>query len=133
MIKGISVIKFIPAIVWFILAAILLTLPGSAFPQEAWMNQIIFFDKIVHIGLFSVLVFLFFIPFIKPAFPLPKKRKILLGIILSAFAFGVGMEFVQKYWVINRSFDIYDILADGIGSILPLIFFKPITSFRVKK
>jgi VanZ family protein len=28
------------------------------------------------------------------------------------------MEFVQKYCVVNRSFDIGDIIADSIGAIL---------------
>jgi VanZ family protein len=32
------------------------------------------------------------------------------------------MEFVQKYFVSNRSFDIGDILADGVGSFLGSAF-----------
>jgi hypothetical protein len=31
------------------------------------------------------------------------------------------MEFVQKYWVINRSFDEMDMVADAIGCFLALI------------
>jgi hypothetical protein len=32
------------------------------------------------------------------------------------------MEFVQKHFVTNRSFDIGDIAADAIGSIIGLFF-----------
>jgi VanZ family protein len=31
------------------------------------------------------------------------------------FLYGIGMELVQKYLIPNRSFDLKDILADGLG------------------
>lgn len=36
--------------------------------------------------------------------------------------YGIAMEFVQKYWVINRSFEKMDILADSVGCLLALAF-----------
>ncbi len=35
--------------------------------------------------------------------------------------YGVVMEFVQKYFVPGRSFDLLDILCDGIGSFAGMI------------
>jgi VanZ family protein len=35
---------------------------------------------------------------------------------LVACFFGIAMEFVQKYFIPNRDFDIYDIVADIIGA-----------------
>ena len=127
----VSIEKFIPAFSWFIISLVLLTLPGSVFLKKHWLDDIQF-DKMVHIGLFSILVFLSFIPLINVSISLRKKKSILVCIALIAFAYGILMEFVQKHWVTNRSFDVLDILADGIGSFLPLIFFKRIISWGRK-
>ena len=53
---------------------------------------------------------------------MPKLKKIYIVIAISWFAYGIGMEFVQKYLVANRSFDIGDIIADGVGCIAGLIY-----------
>src|SRR5690242_15845742 len=47
--------SFIYAIFLLLLCTILLTLPGSAFPKENWLDKI-WFDKWVHIGMFGMLV-----------------------------------------------------------------------------
>lgn len=42
-----------------------------------------------------------------------QENFILIG--LGCLCYGVVMEFVQKYFIPNRSFDVGDIVADGIG------------------
>ncbi|MEO7394031.1 MAG: hypothetical protein ABIU11_03765, partial [Chitinophagaceae bacterium] len=49
--------SFIPAIAWIIISTLLLIIPGSALPKENWLGKI-WFDKWVHIGMFSIMVFL---------------------------------------------------------------------------
>jgi VanZ family protein len=49
-----------------------------------------------------------------------KKAFILTAVIV--FLYGVSMEFVQKFFIPNRSFDVGDILADGAGCALGLVF-----------
>ncbi len=44
-----------------------------------------------------------------------------IWIALAVWGFGIAMEFVQKYLVVNRSFDEVDILFDGIGSAAGLL------------
>jgi len=35
--------------------------------------------------------------------------------------YGIAMELVQKYFIPNRSFDLKDILADGLGCAIGLL------------
>jgi VanZ family protein len=114
-------LSFIPAISWFILSTVLLTLPGSSFPKEDWLGKI-WFDKWVHIGMFSLMTFLWCRVLLhrgKEPGTL-KKAFILTGIVV--LLYGVGMEFVQKFFIPNRSFDLGDIAADAAGSALGLLF-----------
>jgi VanZ family protein len=111
----------IPAITWLIISTILLTLPGSAFPQEDWLSKI-WFDKWVHIGMFSIMVTLIcWGIYKKNVSPGARSRNFILVAVL-CLCYGIAMEFVQKYFIPNRSFDVGDILADAVGCSLGLIF-----------
>lgn len=112
--------SFIPAIAWFIISVILLTLPGSAFPKENWLDKI-YADKWIHIGLFAILATLWCWAMLKKKSGSSKLKTIFIWIGLICLAYGVGMEFVQKYWIPNRSFDFGDIVADGVGAFLGVI------------
>ena len=50
-----------------------------------------------------------------------KKSILFIQVAFYFFLYGIAMEFVQKYFIPNRSFDIGDIIADGVGSIMGLI------------
>lgn len=99
----------IVALLWFFLMCILFFLPGSELPQENWLEAV-HFDKIVHVGLFAVLLFLW-----RSAFDLELKNYTLI-LFTSAVLYGFSVELIQLYWVPGRSFDLFDILADAIGS-----------------
>jgi len=94
------------------MVTILLSLPGSVLPKEDWLDKI-WFDKWVHIFLFGMLAYLF-------CFGLKSfsgdKIRLYLSVGIACLLYGIIMEFVQKYFIPNRSFDIGDILADGVGS-----------------
>ncbi|MCW3116545.1 MAG: VanZ family protein [Chitinophagaceae bacterium] len=49
-------------------------------------------------------------------------QQLFVLIALGSSVYGIIMEYVQKYFIPNRSFDIVDILADTIGSIAGLFF-----------
>ena len=38
--------------------------------------------------------------------------------MVSGIAYGTIMEFIQEAWVANRSFELLDIAADGVGCLL---------------
>jgi VanZ family protein len=49
-----------------------------------------------------------------------KTLFILIGVF--CLVYGIGMEFIQKYFITNRSFDSGDIIADGIGCVLGVFY-----------
>lgn len=102
------------AVSWFVIMCILFFLPGSALPKENWLD-VIHFDKWVHVGLFAVLVFLW-----RGAFDWEVSYYNIV-LLFFAFAYGLLVEFIQKNWVPNRSFDLFDVLADMTGGIIGLI------------
>ncbi|MCU0374775.1 MAG: VanZ family protein [Chitinophagaceae bacterium] len=104
--KNVKQLKQISAVVWFIVTTVLLVIPGNALPKGPPID-VPFFDKWVHVLLFAILAWLWCAFAAKPA----DKVKILVG----AIVYGIAMEFVQKYLVVNRSFDLVDIIADSIG------------------
>lgn len=106
--------RFLPAVSWFILSFILLTLPGSTVPKYPWLATIQA-DKWVHIGLFGMLCLLSMLPFRVSNYNNQQRKKWFLFITLGGVLFGILMEFVQTNWIINRSFEYGDILADTVG------------------
>ena len=119
----ITIKSFWPAIVWLILSSIAFCLPGKALPQNDWF-AIIQLDKWIHVGLFSVMILLWCLPlFHKPALQL-TMAKLSIWISITFFGYGIMMEFVQHYFISNRSFDIGDIAADGAGCLLGLFFVR---------
>ncbi len=113
--------SFGPLVLWFIISTILLTLPGSAFPQENWLGKI-WFDKWVHIGMFAIMAFFGCWAIHKKHTDVKKLRQSFLLIGLSCLCYGIVMEFVQKYFIPNRSFDGGDIIADGIGCVVGVLY-----------
>ncbi|HMK24562.1 MAG TPA: VanZ family protein [Chitinophagaceae bacterium] len=113
--------SFIPAITWFIISVVLLTLPGSAFPKENWLDKI-WFDKWVHIGMFAIMVSLWCWAMLKMYSVSTRLRTVFIWIGLLSLSYGIGMEFVQKYFINNRSFDEGDIIADAVGCTLGVFF-----------
>jgi VanZ family protein len=111
----------IPAILWITISTILLTLPGSSFPKENWLSDLSI-DKWIHLAMFGLMVFLLCWAFYKSNLAIEKKRGIFIWSAVACFVYGTAMEFIQEYCVVNRSFDVGDILADGAGSAAGLFY-----------
>ncbi|HEY1017427.1 MAG TPA: VanZ family protein [Sediminibacterium sp.] len=124
-----KIIRFLPTIGWFILSIILLTLPGSAVPSYPWLATI-HADKWVHIGLFGMLCLLSMLPFRASSYNNKQRKKWFLLITFGGILYGILMEFVQENWVINRSFEYSDILADTAGCVLA--YYISLRKFLVK-
>ena len=107
----IKVIQFLPVVIWFIIANILFFMPGQDLPSSGFLEEI-YFDKWVHIGLFLGLTFLTAYPFIRARH---STKKMLIKISILFVMYGVSVEFIQKYFASERSFDISDMIADTVG------------------
>jgi VanZ family protein len=118
----ISFIKFIPGIAWFFIVLYLTCLPGDKLPQINWMNSIPDFDKLVHIGLFGGLTFLFCWPFYKSHFNNKKRLQYFIKIAIAASLWGLTIEFIQKFYIPGRSYDLLDWAADSVGALVSFLF-----------
>ena len=119
----IKIKSFWPAVIWLLLSTIAFCLPGSALPKNDWF-AVVQFDKWIHVGLFSVMIFLWCLPvFHRPHINL-SLTKLFLGIAIAFFCYGIAMEFIQHFFVSNRSFDMGDIAADAAGCLIGLLFVK---------
>ncbi|HTQ63933.1 MAG TPA: VanZ family protein [Puia sp.] len=107
--------KLYLAIGWSAIIFILLSLPGSMIPKEQSF-MLPGFDKIVHIGLFGGFVLLWCFYYSSKRLSSKKQLRIFFYIFLIASLYGIGMEYVQKYLIPMRDFDVEDILADLMGA-----------------
>ncbi len=119
--KSIGFIKFIPGIAWFFVVLVLLCLPGNDIPSVNWLNKI-YFDKWVHTGIFCLLALLFMLPFAFSSMDTKEKFQYFLRIAIAVSVWGLTTEFIQKYLVTSRSFDLLDWAADSAGALAALIF-----------
>lgn len=103
--------RFVLPIAALIFFTILFCLPGSAFPKEDWLSKISF-DKFVHIGIFTVLLFLW-----SRALDANSLASYIILIIV-AVLYGLLIEFVQDRLVTNRSWDLGDVAADFAGGLI---------------
>jgi VanZ family protein len=102
-------------LIWTVLIQVLLSLPGSVLPSSGLFG-IPHFDKLAHIILFGTFVgFWCYYFYLKKKSP-DQLKKIFFVIFLIAACNGIVMEFVQFYFIPNRSFDEGDIVANLLAA-----------------
>jgi hypothetical protein len=113
-----QLIKFIPGIAWFLFVLVLLCLPGKDVPEEPDWLKMPDFDKLVHAALFGGIVFWFCMPFKKSLLPRPDKINLFLKVTIATIVWGITTEFIQKFFIEGRQFDLMDWAADSTGAII---------------
>lgn len=130
MIRRIFSYKFLP-VSWTLFTIILLCLPGSMVPG-AGIFAIKNLDKIVHAILFGTNVLFWGWHFEIIYRESNRLKWIFLGDMVIIILLGVILEYIQLYFVPNRSFDINDIVADCVGVFVAgLWLMKGIGIFKV--
>jgi VanZ family protein len=105
---------FLP-LAWTILIQVLLCLPGSDLPDSG-LFSIPHFDKLAHIVLFGTFTGLWCYYLYLKKKPAGQLKKLFFLVFLVAAANGIIMEFIQRDYIPNRSYDDGDIIADLIAS-----------------
>lgn len=102
--------------VWalFILFA---TIANTSTLEELSLQSLFAFDKPIHALLFGVQAWLW-----ARAVSLNPNR--LVWICLGTAAYGVLTEVLQSWLTTSRTFDVYDMLADGIGCLLVWMIYR---------
>jgi len=113
------IIKFVPAIIWFWISFWLFTLPGSAIPEFDLFHKVQG-DKLVHAFIFFLLGYLFIAPLKHHVNQVRKRIYWFIAITIFFILYGISIEFIQKNYIPFRSFDIGDIYADMVGSLIAL-------------
>lgn len=106
----------LPAVFWFLLIMVLLSLPGRSFPViDIWKP-----DKLAHVGLFGMQTLLLWIAL---AFGKRLDRDLRLALVRAAgytVLFSILSEMYQHLFT-TRMADIYDVLANWVGIILTFL------------
>jgi VanZ family protein len=100
--------RFLFLITWTLLIFYLCLLPQSKIPHFSFVGL----DKIAHFFLFGI--FMFLMCAILKNFPF----RYLIALLFS-FALGIAIEFAQLIFKqLHRSFELTDLLADGVGALV---------------
>jgi VanZ family protein len=112
----VTLLRFVPAVIWFLIVLGLMCTPRNQLP-ESKLFSIIFFDKMVHVACFALLVILFYYPIGKTDGTAAGKLNYLARLTIAAVVWGITTELIQRYFIPGRSFDLLDWLADSLGAI----------------
>ncbi len=110
-------VLLIPGIAWFLIVLVLVCLPGKDVPDPEWITMPDF-DKLVHAGLFGGIVFWFCMPFRNAPVERARKINVFIKIMLATVIWGITTEFIQKFFIEGRQFDLLDWAADSLGAVI---------------
>jgi VanZ like family len=101
---------------WTLMIIMLLCIPGNKIPGDGLFG-IEHLDKIVHFFLFGFQILFWGIRLWAKQTIRARWREKFFFLLVVILLFGVVMEFVQLYFIPNRSFDRWDIVADSLGAL----------------
>ncbi len=112
--------KFWLSIIWTIIIIVFCSLPSSNLPRTSIIN-IPHFDKILHFGIYFILSLI-----ILYELKIKTSKNKMVFIITGLFSFTLGLliEIEQQYLISSRTGDLYDLIADILGTVIGIIFFQ---------
>ena len=116
--------RWVPPILWGLLITVLSLIPGG--PGTLHLFGIPHIDKIGHFGMYAVWAFLVFHAFSAGA-DLSQKKSMWFSFILLTLI-GITLEFGQDLLTDYRSYEVADMMANGLGSLAGSLvgwFFRP--------
>ena len=88
-------------------------MPGRDLPSVSIWE----FDKIVHFGVYFLLAVLLYWGWKKQQIVRFLHQQAALKIVLICVAYGFAVEVLQEWLTIDRHFDLFDALANGLGGL----------------
>lgn len=105
--------------IWLLTVIILSLMPVNPSMQPRMLSGIKHLDKAVHFIMYLILSFTM-LKFMKEK----KVKHSIWLVLLFCIILGVAIEFIQNTEMINRNFDIADIIANIIGTFVGAIIFR---------
>ncbi|MCB0736194.1 MAG: VanZ family protein [Bacteroidetes bacterium] len=109
-------------IVWALFIIGAHAIPGSSLPKVYW--EIFEFDKIVHAALFGIWAFLLANGWHKQNRFFYLKRFYIRLILSICLMYALALEAAQYYIFASRAFELNDLLADIVGTVMGLGLFR---------
>ena len=125
LIKKLSEPKIILSIgiIYTLLITVVLLVPTTEIPQI----RVSYIDKLAHLLIHWLLSFIWlWYRFSGDKCHISVKN--VFVVLFICFSYGVVIEAAQHWFTLSRSFDMYDIVANGFGSVLGLLSFWMIKS-----
>jgi hypothetical protein len=119
-IKKLCTWKIVP-LAWTLITIGLLCLPGSTIPSTGVFSTK-GIDKVVHAILFGGIVLLWGFNLYFRRNEKQKWQQIIVLLTLFSMGLGIGLEFLQRDYIPNRSFDGYDMIADSLGAVMAAVY-----------
>ena len=104
------------------MVAVLSLMPGDDIPSFPFLQKI-YFDKIVHFGLYFVLCSAAFFA-LDPDLKKNKAFRSCVLLWLACTTYGLGMELLQQLPSLKRSFELADIAVNSGGALLACGFME---------
>ena len=73
---------------------------------------------------------MFCLPYFKAPFSFQKKTNYFIRIALAASIWGITVEFLQKYFIPGRDFELLDWAADSTGALIAFFICQMIVSSK---
>ena len=105
--------RWIPAILWGVLIAVLSLIPGG--PGNLEFLGIPHIDKIGHFGMYAVWTFLFVLALSSNS-SATDRRSMWIAIFIGTLT-GIILEFSQYYMKLGRMFEIMDMVSNMLGAV----------------
>lgn len=116
--------KYVFPILWTLIIIYLSTKSSSGISEEWWNIEFPHRDKLAHLIMYTVLSYLLLraVSYTEGS----NKQNVLIPILTFGIGLGILMEGIQGYFLVDRDFELLDIIANISGSILGLILYSVI-------
>ena len=108
-----------PAFLWAVFILLLTLTSGKEFPEVSLIS----FDKLVHMFLFAIQSYLLTRGFTRQSRSMVLRYNPVIFSFLISVMFGAATELIQAYFLTDRTGDVFDFIANALGSGAGIIIF----------